>query len=150
MHSCSRTRGQPWAANRIATPCYPRVTQAPPVAGRVLAGCRLRCAFVVPICERRPPHTIEILLILLVGAAGFEPATPCAQGRCATRLRYAPTENPYDSSAVLSLRLPRKTAEQFVDSARRRSGRSGSATVSPRHADVPLGAFSRCASVALA
>ena len=33
----------------------------------------------------------RIPLILLVGAAGFEPATPCAQGRCATRLRYAPT-----------------------------------------------------------
>src|ERR1019366_4947332 len=31
------------------------------------------------------------LLILLVGAARFELATPCAQGRCATRLRYAPT-----------------------------------------------------------
>src|SRR5689334_21110259 len=30
-------------------------------------------------------------LISLVGATGFEPATPCAQGRCATRLRYAPT-----------------------------------------------------------
>ncbi len=30
-------------------------------------------------------------LFLLVGAAGFELATPCAQGRCATRLRYAPT-----------------------------------------------------------
>src|SRR5579864_7957329 len=28
---------------------------------------------------------------LLVGAIGFEPTTPCAQGRCATRLRYAPT-----------------------------------------------------------
>jgi hypothetical protein len=28
----------------------------------------------------------------LVGAIGFEPTTPCAQGRCATRLRYAPTE----------------------------------------------------------
>ena len=27
----------------------------------------------------------------LVGAGGFEPPTPCAQGRCATRLRYAPT-----------------------------------------------------------
>src|SRR5579871_6032046 len=27
----------------------------------------------------------------LVGARGFEPPTPCAQGRCATRLRYAPT-----------------------------------------------------------
>gem|GEM_PF-2946217 len=30
-------------------------------------------------------------LILLVGAARFELTTPCAQGRCATRLRYAPT-----------------------------------------------------------
>jgi hypothetical protein len=29
----------------------------------------------------------------LVGAIGFEPTTPCAQGRCATRLRYAPTSN---------------------------------------------------------
>ncbi len=28
---------------------------------------------------------------ILVGARGFEPRTPCAQGRCATRLRYAPT-----------------------------------------------------------
>src|SRR3989454_3310691 len=26
----------------------------------------------------------------VVGATGFEPATPCAQGRCATRLRHAP------------------------------------------------------------
>ena len=29
----------------------------------------------------------------LVGAVGFELTTPCAQGRCATRLRYAPTLN---------------------------------------------------------
>ena len=29
----------------------------------------------------------------LVGARGFEPPTPCAQGRCATRLRYAPTRH---------------------------------------------------------
>src|SRR5262249_5021658 len=29
----------------------------------------------------------------VVGATGFEPATPCAQGRCATRLRYAPTRS---------------------------------------------------------
>jgi hypothetical protein len=27
----------------------------------------------------------------MVGAARFELTTPCAQGRCATRLRYAPT-----------------------------------------------------------
>jgi hypothetical protein len=33
----------------------------------------------------------RILLILLVGAGRFERPTPCAQGRCATRLRYAPT-----------------------------------------------------------
>jgi hypothetical protein len=32
------------------------------------------------------------LLILLVGAAGFELATPCTPCKCATRLRYAPTE----------------------------------------------------------
>jgi hypothetical protein len=30
---------------------------------------------------------------LLVGARRFELLTPCAQGRCATRLRYAPTVN---------------------------------------------------------
>ena len=29
----------------------------------------------------------------MVGATGFEPVTPCAQGRCATRLRYAPTSS---------------------------------------------------------
>src|SRR5688500_7781930 len=28
--------------------------------------------------------------VILVGAAGFEPATLCSQSRCATRLRYAP------------------------------------------------------------
>ena len=31
----------------------------------------------------------------MVGAIGFEPTTPCAQGRCATRLRYAPTDSDY-------------------------------------------------------
>jgi hypothetical protein len=34
-----------------------------------------------------------VLQGILVGAIGFEPTTPCAQGRCATRLRYAPTFN---------------------------------------------------------
>ena len=28
----------------------------------------------------------------LVGATGFEPATPCTPCKCATRLRHAPTE----------------------------------------------------------
>jgi hypothetical protein len=40
----------------------------------------------------RTPKSSKIGL-KLVGATGFEPATPCAQGRCATRLRYAPTSN---------------------------------------------------------
>jgi hypothetical protein len=29
--------------------------------------------------------------MILVGAPGFEPGASCAQGRRATRLRYAPT-----------------------------------------------------------
>lgn len=29
--------------------------------------------------------------IKMVGAAGFEPATPWSQARCATKLRYAPS-----------------------------------------------------------
>ena len=37
----------------------------------------------------------------MVGARGFEPPTPCAQGRCATRLRYAPTENDIPDSKSL-------------------------------------------------
>ncbi len=28
--------------------------------------------------------------VFAVGVTGFEPATPCAQGRCATRLRHTP------------------------------------------------------------
>ena len=28
--------------------------------------------------------------ISVIGAAGFEPATPCSQSRCATKLRHAP------------------------------------------------------------
>jgi hypothetical protein len=42
------------------------------------------------------------LLILLVGAEGFEPPTLWSQTRCATRLRYAPTLNslPHSSAAT--------------------------------------------------
>ena len=35
----------------------------------------------------------------MVGAGRFERPTPCAQGRCATRLRYAPT---FCASLILS------------------------------------------------
>ena len=39
---------------------------------------------------------------VLVGAAGFEPATPCSQSRCATRLRYAPSSPPRRRHAILT------------------------------------------------
>src|SRR5213593_3259892 len=52
-----------------------------------LRGLCLGCAY----DETWRRSTLKTTLILLVGATGFEPATPCAQGRCATRLRYAPT-----------------------------------------------------------
>jgi hypothetical protein len=35
--------------------------------------------------------TVHNLLKDMVGAPGFEPGASCAQGRRATRLRYAPT-----------------------------------------------------------
>jgi hypothetical protein len=35
---------------------------------------------------------VGFFLKRLVGAAGFELATPCTPCKCATRLRYAPTE----------------------------------------------------------
>ena len=38
----------------------------------------------------------------MVGARGFEPPTPCAQGRCATRLRYAPTKRKASRFLILT------------------------------------------------
>src|SRR6186997_650507 len=60
-----------------------------------------------PIVSRRSIRVRRIhkrvkTLVILVGAAGFEPATPCAQGRCATRLRYAPTRRESRLSHIAS------------------------------------------------
>jgi hypothetical protein len=46
---------------------------------------------IIYIAIFRPAGFGPTSLILLVGAGRFERPTPCAQGRCATRLRYAPT-----------------------------------------------------------
>ena len=46
--------------------------------------------FYHPKAEQSEPTGEAKLLNLLVGASGFEPETSCAQGRRATRLRYAP------------------------------------------------------------
>jgi hypothetical protein len=49
----------------------------------------------------------------LVGAARFELATPCAQGRCATRLRYAPTFTVlFILKHFLTRRAPRRGQKQ--------------------------------------
>ena len=37
-------------------------------------------------------HYSPLITFLMVGARRFELPTPCAQGRCATRLRYAPSK----------------------------------------------------------
>ena len=39
-----------------------------------------------------------ILLLLEIGAAGFEPTTPTTPKWCATKLRYAPAEGSYHSA----------------------------------------------------
>jgi hypothetical protein len=55
----------------------------------------------------------------LVGASGFEPETSCAQGRRATRLRYAPTCVSYYSSVLCkfaSIALANRPVKKLVDS----------------------------------
>jgi hypothetical protein len=51
-------------------------------------------------------------LFLLVGAAGFEPATLCSQSRCATGLRYAPTDEGRDTRSGSS-QQPSPCPSQF-------------------------------------
>src|SRR6187431_1592959 len=60
----------------------------------------------------------------VVGATGFEPATPCAQGRCATRLRYAPTCPPKSAADGGEGGLNRLSHNQFPP----RRGRTAEAT----------------------
>ena len=40
--------------------------------------------------KKRTPAVLESVCVILVGATGFEPATPWSQTRCATKLRHAP------------------------------------------------------------
>ena len=52
---------------------------------------RIRSPLLYPAELQAEVSSVEVFM---VGARGFEPPTPCAQGRCATRLRYTPTLNP--------------------------------------------------------
>ena len=40
--------------------------------------------------ETKKDQDKVLVLKLLVGTTGFEPATPCAPCKCATKLRYVP------------------------------------------------------------
>ena len=51
--------------------------------------------------ERRKSQVIDFKTRRLVGTAGFEPATTCPPGMCATRLRYAPISVAWIYCAVL-------------------------------------------------
>ncbi len=42
----------------------------------------------------------------MVGVAGFEPAAPCSQSRCATRLRYTPIDLEFYRSDKEGVALP--------------------------------------------
>lgn len=93
-----------WLIARCATPC--KVVQAHCTGGEEEAlgndpkghiflkgpSCALWRLYALTVCPKlknglRPCRKP---LYLLVGTTGFEPATPCSQGRCATRLRYVP------------------------------------------------------------
>ena len=52
---------------------------------------RIRSPLLYPAELQAEVSSVEVSM---VGARGFEPPTPCAQGRCATRLRYTPTGSP--------------------------------------------------------
>src|SRR5262249_12683622 len=69
----------------------------------------------------------------LVGATGFEPATPCTPCRCATKLRYAPTEasNAVQKSGREHSRGARAT-QQDCTLARRGAARRGGRLRTPR------------------
>jgi hypothetical protein len=45
-------------------------------------------------CDLEGRCSIHLSYWRKIGTAGFEPATPCAQDRCATKLRYAPSIKP--------------------------------------------------------
>jgi hypothetical protein len=65
---------------------YSRYTSAP--EGTRTPDLRLRRPLLYPPELLARAGTREVPAI---GARGFEPPTPCAQGRCATRLRHAPS-----------------------------------------------------------
>src|SRR5438477_9528031 len=86
--------------------------------------------------HRNPPPE---RLAMVVGALGFEPRTPCAQGRCATRLRYAPTVLTCFDSKLLPRTTPLPIAAgKTTDAAVLRRSRSYNASGGKARQFIPL------------
>ena len=56
-------------------------------------GLEGRCSIQLSYGQINPVKTLKSSVGKVVGVQGFEPWTPCSQSRCATRLRYTPTES---------------------------------------------------------
>ena len=84
--------------------------------------------------------------VKMVGAIGFEPTTPCAQGRCATRLRYAPT---LKDLRLFSLSFILKAAMQFTQGSPRYSERAPGNSGGPSPQDMALKGHLRLPALSL-
>jgi hypothetical protein len=69
------------------------------------ASSRMRSFIQTPVVGRQLPSDLPACRLQiernLVGAAGFELATPCTPCKCATRLRHAPTQSRIVSGAAV-------------------------------------------------
>jgi hypothetical protein len=73
---------------------HPRYCSIRPAARAAEHGIRLRGApegIRTPDPRLRRPLLFPPELLARIGASRFERPTPCSQGRCATKLRYAPS-----------------------------------------------------------
>src|SRR5208283_6027399 len=88
---CKRSSVTPQARSRAKCTCI----RWPPIEGRQWKSWKLILLdpnrTQVLVWARWSFQDLLVQKKLLVGARRFELLTPCAQGRCATRLRYAPT-----------------------------------------------------------
>ena len=73
---------------KAARASNPRRSAAKPVE----EGCPICRVALFAVASRAhgPKKKLRSAGALMVGVAGFEPATPCSRSRCATRLRYTP------------------------------------------------------------
>jgi site-specific recombinase XerD len=63
--------------------------------------------------EGTPAPMLSRGFVLVVGTAGFEPATPCSQSRCATKLRHVPSIMPL-TCGYATLRLGGRQAQRSL------------------------------------